>query len=59
VVQSAMDEHQRGLAVLAVIPELQFQSVRIKKVLDWFHVGRLSVTKHSNVSAALLDIGFP
>src|SRR5712671_5676903 len=39
VVQAAVDEYQRGLAVLSVIPELQLQSVRVKKVRDWFHVG--------------------
>jgi hypothetical protein len=39
VVKPAVDEHQRGLAILAVIPELKFEPVRIKEVRDWFHVG--------------------
>jgi hypothetical protein len=32
VVQAAMDQHQRGLPILPVIPELQLQPVRIEKV---------------------------
>src|SRR6185369_584108 len=39
VVKAAVDEHQRGLAVLAVIPELELQPVRIKEVRNWFHFG--------------------
>jgi len=38
VVQPAVDEHQRGFAVLPVVPELKFEPVRIKEVRDWFHV---------------------
>ena len=37
VIQAAMHQYQSGLSVLAVVPELQFQSVGIEEVRDWFH----------------------
>jgi hypothetical protein len=41
VIQSAMNENERGLAVLAVIPELEFEAIGIKEVRDGFHSERL------------------
>src|SRR5579884_3129447 len=40
MIKPTMDEHQRGFAILPVIPELELKAVRIKKVRDRFHVFR-------------------
>src|SRR5713101_5775816 len=37
VVQSAVNQHQRRLAVLAIVPELQLEAVGVEKVRDGFH----------------------
>ncbi len=37
VVQAAVNENQRGFAVLAIVPELQLEPVGIEEVRDGFH----------------------
>src|SRR6266852_2174501 len=37
VVQSAVNQNQRRLAVLAIVPELQLEAVGIEEVRDGFH----------------------
>jgi hypothetical protein len=32
-----VDEDERGLVVLAVVPELEFEAVGVEEVGDWFH----------------------
>src|ERR1700694_4941291 len=36
VVETAMHQQERRLAVLAPIPELQFEAVRVEEVRGWF-----------------------
>jgi len=37
VVEGAMNKDERGLVVLAVVPELEFEAVRVEEVGDGFH----------------------
>jgi hypothetical protein len=37
VVECAMDEDYRGLVVLTVVPELEFEAVGVEEVRDGFH----------------------
>ena len=43
MVERAVHEDQRGLAVLAVVPKLEFETVGIEEVRDGFHFWRLEV----------------
>jgi hypothetical protein len=37
MIEAAMNENQRRLVVLPVVPELQLEAIRVEKVRNWFH----------------------
>ena len=37
VIQAAVNQHERRLSVLSVIPELQLQPVGVEEMRNWFH----------------------
>ena len=47
VVEGAVDEDERGLVVLAVVPELEFEAVGVEEVGDGFHGVRFPLSVES------------